>query len=161
MIRWSASILAVALAATAASAHFVFVVPDAGGAKATVVFSDNLDPDDAVDVGKIGAMKLFLHAPNSKPSPVALEKGEHCFKVTLPGSGPRVVAGSVDYGVMTKGRDGNPSCSSTTPRPSSAPFRPRDSRRANPRPPRSSRSARRANCGSRCWRRASRSRTPR
>lgn len=45
MLRLLATALAVLTLVTTAQAHFVFVVPEAGGAKAKVVFSDNLEPD--------------------------------------------------------------------------------------------------------------------
>jgi len=45
---------------TAAQAHFVFIVPDATGAGAKVVFSDSLSPDENVPIAKIANLKLFL-----------------------------------------------------------------------------------------------------
>ncbi len=45
-----------ALLVPAAYAHFVFVIPDKGGAKASVVFSDALEPDPDVDIAKITAI---------------------------------------------------------------------------------------------------------
>jgi uncharacterized GH25 family protein len=92
-------------AAGAASAHFVFVVPDAGGARATVVFSEDLQPDEGVSVAKVAPLKLTARdAATGKESPVELRAGEHALAAAVPGAGARVVYGSVTFGVMQRGK---------------------------------------------------------
>lgn len=91
-------------AALTADAHFVFVVPDAKDAgKALVVLSDELAVDDAVTTEKLGGLKLSARDSSGKTADVALVKEKHSFNATVPGTGPRVVFGSVNYGVMQKG----------------------------------------------------------
>lgn len=98
--------LAVSLALFAvapASAHFVFIIPDAAGQKAMVVFSDKLEPDSAVDIGLIAGTKLTVRQRDAKDQPITWTKGEHKFTFDLPGNGPRQVTGVTEYGVMQRG----------------------------------------------------------
>src|SRR5689334_17717882 len=90
-------------AVAAAHGHFTFVVPEADGASAKVIFSDDLKPDTAVNVEKIAGTKLMLRDVAGKDSPLELKKGDGCYLVNLPGSGPRVVFGTTEYGVSQKG----------------------------------------------------------
>jgi hypothetical protein len=90
-------------AVAAAHGHFTFVVPDAGGSSAKVIFSDDLNPDMNVNVEKIAATKLTLRDAAGKDSPLDLKKGEGCYLVSLPGGGPRVVFGTTEFGVSQKG----------------------------------------------------------
>ena len=107
MKRFFFTLLAASLMAVAAQAHFVFVVPAKDGATATVILSDDLDPDDAVDVGKVAAVKLFVRDAAGKDVAVEHTADRYALTATLPGSGPRVVYGSMNYGVMQKG-EGKP-----------------------------------------------------
>jgi len=95
----------VLLAATlTAQAHFVFILPDAKDAtKAIVVFSDELGVDDAVTMDKIGGLKLQVKDAGGKLTDAKTETEKHSLNVSVPGSGSRVVFGSVPYGVMQKG----------------------------------------------------------
>lgn len=102
MIR-SALALLVAAVAAAAQAHFVFVIPAQDGATAAVVLSEELAPDEAVSAAKIAGAKLFVRDAAGKEAAVTHTAGEHALTAALPGSGPRVVYGSVAYGVMRKG----------------------------------------------------------
>jgi uncharacterized GH25 family protein len=86
-----------------ARAHFVFVVPSADGAQVRVVFSEDLEADDAVDIAKIAGLKLTLRDAAGKTTPLVAEKAEHSLKAAVPGSGARTVFGSLDYGVIQKG----------------------------------------------------------
>lgn len=90
-------------AATPASAHFVFIIPDAAGQKATVVFSDKLERDSAVDIGLISGTKLSVRQRDAKEQPVAWTKGEHAYTFDIPGTGARQIAGTTEYGVMQRG----------------------------------------------------------
>lgn len=107
MIRPLFALLATGLVAVAAHAHFVFVIPDRAGASATVVFSEELAPDDGVDIARASGVKLFVRDATGKDAPVEHTAAKHSLTAKLPGSGPRVVFGSVTYGVIQKG-EGKP-----------------------------------------------------
>ena len=68
-----------------------------------MVFSDGLDPDEAVDIAKVAGLKLFVRDAAGKDEAVEHKVEKHSLAAKLPGSGPRVVFGSVAYGVMQKG----------------------------------------------------------
>jgi hypothetical protein len=92
-------------AVAVAHAHFPFIVPDGKGESAKVVFSDNLEPDTAVNIEKIGNTKLTLRDAAGKDSALEWKKGDGFYAVNLPGRGDRVVYGVTDYGVLQKGDD--------------------------------------------------------
>jgi uncharacterized GH25 family protein len=92
---------------TGLQAHFIFVVPEPGGTKAKVVFSDDLEPDENVPIDKVGALKLHLRDAGGKDAPLTWSKGENCYVLDLAGSGTRVVHGSTNYGVMAR-KDAKP-----------------------------------------------------
>jgi uncharacterized GH25 family protein len=104
MHRMLACLVALALCTTA-GAHFVFIVPDKDGSSARVVFSDDLGPDENVPVSKIAATKLTLRAGDGKPAALDWKKGDHCYDLKLSGKGFRVIQGTTEYGVLTKGKD--------------------------------------------------------
>jgi uncharacterized GH25 family protein len=96
--------LAVGLLAIAvAQAHFPFIVPDADGNSAKVVFSDTLEPDANVNIEKLAATKMFLRDSSGKDIPLDWTKGESFYSVKFPGSGPRTAFGVTEYGVLQKG----------------------------------------------------------
>jgi uncharacterized GH25 family protein len=103
MYRMFGALVVGLFAVAAAHGHFTFVVPDASGSSAKLIFSDDLNPDTNVSVEKIAGTKLTLRDAAGKDTPLELKKGEGCYLVSLPGSGPRVVFGTTDYGVMQKG----------------------------------------------------------
>jgi uncharacterized GH25 family protein len=90
-------------AAAVAQAHFPFVVPDAKGESAKVVFSDTLEPDENVNVEKIASTKLTLRDATGKESALDWKKGDAFYAVNVPGTGDRVIYGVTDYGVLQKG----------------------------------------------------------
>src|SRR5437899_1181706 len=103
-MKHSFGALAVGLFATAAAqGHFPFILPEADGASAKVVFSDELKPDPAVNIEKLAGTKLFLRDSGGKDVPVEWKKGEGCYEVKLAGTGARVVFGTSEYGVLQKG----------------------------------------------------------
>src|SRR5947199_38561 len=77
------------LAAAAAQAHFAYIVPEADGAKARVVFSDTPDPDTNVNIEKLADGKPLADAEVS---------------VLLPGGGKK--AGKTDKDGYTEAFDG-------------------------------------------------------
>ncbi len=105
-MRWLYSALAAAVVAVPAEAHFVFILPQPDGASISVVFSDTLGQDEKVDITKISRLQLIGHFHGGKQAPVACQPGLHCLKARLDLAGPRVVFGSLNYGVVPKGKHG-------------------------------------------------------
>jgi uncharacterized GH25 family protein len=93
--------LTAALAA-AARAHFVFVVPQPDGKSVRVVFSEELEPDPGVDIGKAAGLKLTARLADGRAAPVALKAAEDHLAGELP-AGAGLVSGRLDYGVLEKG----------------------------------------------------------
>jgi uncharacterized GH25 family protein len=91
------------LTASAASAHFPFLVPD-GPAKGKAVFSDTLKPDKDVPVDRLANTKLVVLADGKATDlPWTLDKAANCYTFEVPGTGPRVVVGTCEYGVLQRG----------------------------------------------------------
>lgn len=104
MFRAALAAVAALGALTAAQAHFVFVVPDAKDpSKVVVVFSEDLDPDENVPAERMKGVKLTCRDASGKDTAVEHKAGKHELTATLPGSGPRVVFGTLHFGVMQKG----------------------------------------------------------
>lgn len=98
------SVLALGLGmSVVAQAHFVYVVPEADGTKAKVIFSDSLEPDEGVPITKIKNTKLTLRDGTGKESPIELKEEKTYYAVTVPGKGSRTVYGVTNYGVLKKG----------------------------------------------------------
>jgi hypothetical protein len=90
--------------ADVAQAHFVFVVPQADGAKAKVVLSEDLSPDADVDLILKDNAKLYVRDESGKDAPLVLRKtADDSAETELPGHGLRVVHGIADLGVMQRG----------------------------------------------------------
>ncbi len=97
------AVLLVAVIQTA-QAHFVFVVPDPkDSAKAVVVLSEDLDPDENVSAEKLATLRLTCRDGAEKETPVIYKVGAHELSATVPGDGPRVVFGALTYDVMKRG----------------------------------------------------------
>ena len=105
MYRMIGAVAVGLFAAAVAHGHFPFVVPDAKGESAKVVFSDTLDPDENVNIEKIANTKLTLRDAAGKDAPLEWKKGDSFYAVNVPGSGDRVIYGFTDYGVLQKGDD--------------------------------------------------------
>lgn len=84
--------------ATAASAHFAYVVPAADGSKVQVIFSDSLEADLKVPIDKIAATTLFQIDSSGKATAIKLTKGKHALSGALPGKEVRLIGGVSDYG---------------------------------------------------------------
>ncbi len=79
--------------------HFIFIVPEGqGDGKAKVVFSEGLEPDEAVDVKLIGKTRLRVDGKG-----VSMTEGEQAYRLELP-KGARVVGGECRYGVLQRGQ---------------------------------------------------------
>jgi uncharacterized GH25 family protein len=105
MNRYAVVASVVLLTATAASAHFVFFVPDGDADAVKAIFSDTLKPDGQVNIEKIDNTKLFVidAAGNESALKWALDKQGSFFAIAAPGSGTRIVAGVTDYGILQRG----------------------------------------------------------
>ncbi len=103
MMRMFSALVVGVFATALAQAHFPFIVPEADGTAAKVVFSDNLTPDKDVDIEKLVGTKLTLRDAGGKDSPLDWKKGDGFYQVAIPGTGSRVVYGVTEYGVLQKG----------------------------------------------------------
>ena len=104
MFRWSFSLVLLLALAPSAMAHFLFVVPQANGSKAKIIFSESLEPDDGVDVKPLAGAALSVRAVNAaKEERLSLVESEHAYDAVLPGGGTRIVRGSFVYGVQQRG----------------------------------------------------------
>ena len=91
------------VAASIASAHFPFLVPD-GDTKGKAVFSDTLKPDKDVPINRIANTKLVVIADGKATELTwTLDKTANCYTFDVPGTGPRIVVGTTDYGVLQRG----------------------------------------------------------
>ena len=88
-----------------ARAHFVFVVPQPGGATALVFISEELKPTDEVDAGLVRGAKLVFRDSEGHETPLALAKGAQAYVTALPGTGTGLIHGSADLGLMQRGAD--------------------------------------------------------
>lgn len=105
MNRWLTATLVAFVATAAASAHFVFVVPETKSpGHVTVVFSDSLAADENIPAAKFTSLKLTSREAVGKPSAVQHTAGDHSLSAKLPGRGPRIVSGEYIFGVS--GREG-------------------------------------------------------
>lgn len=96
MNRWTKAALAALLIASAAQAHFVFVVPAKDGKSVQVVFSDDLDPDTGIALEKYSAIKLHSLS-GDKEAALDLKKGEGFLKADL--ADAQAVRGKLVYGI--------------------------------------------------------------
>ena len=103
------SMLAACLAPLAAFAHFVFIVPEPGGATARMIISETLRPDEGVDGKLLKSAKLKVRTADGKDSELTATAGTMFHTLALPGGGgSRVVHGSVEIGVVQMGRAPKP-----------------------------------------------------
>jgi len=93
------------LAVSAASAHFVWIVPDeADKGRALVVFSDTLAPDkNPALLDRIAQTKLFMQGVGDKDAPLEWKKLETSYEIPLPGNTGGNIGGVCKYGVTQRG----------------------------------------------------------
>lgn len=103
MLRMFSAVVLVAGGAALAHGHFPFILPEPDGTAAKVVFSDELAPDARVDIEKLAGTKLTARDAAGKNTALSWKKGDGFFQVAVPGTGPRVVYGVTEYGVLQKG----------------------------------------------------------
>ena len=98
-------VLCVGLLASAANAHFVFLVPDPAAGTVTLVFSDSLEPDaklKAESFAPVAAAKLTARAADGTETPVTGTRDGNSLKLKLP-AGTTAVYGTAVFGVFQKG----------------------------------------------------------
>lgn len=95
--------LALLFLVTTVSAHFVFVVPQADGARALVFLSEELTPSSEVDVTLIDGAKLSIRDSEGRETSLKLDHSERAYVTSIPGKGDRLIHGVVDLGVMQRG----------------------------------------------------------
>lgn len=104
MTRFLLSVTLLAFTALSAQGHFVYVVPAKDAKVATVVFSDDLEPDEDVAIEKVATLKLTARA-GGKDTPAEHKTEKHSLAVTLPAD-CTLVYGSVTYGLYGKDKPG-------------------------------------------------------
>lgn len=102
MVRLLFSAVLAVLVASAAQAHFVFVVPQKDGKSVQVVFSDSLEPDENVTIDKIAGAKLSVWIAGGKQVPLTCKKVAHCLTAELGGTSPEMIYGTVVYGLSSR-----------------------------------------------------------
>ena len=101
-MRYLVASLVLAAAPLAAFAHMVYIVPNADGPGAIVVFSDTLAADPKVAMTKLQGLKLTARFEAGKETPVELTTAEHQLTAAKGFEGAKVVSGSVTYGFSSK-----------------------------------------------------------
>jgi uncharacterized GH25 family protein len=105
MKRYLIGVMIFVLSVPAASAHFIFIVPDGpGDTNAKLVFSEDLRPDAAVPIGKVGSTRLFVRGGDKNGSELKLTQGDHAYVVEISRNGPAVIGGKCVYGLMRRGK---------------------------------------------------------
>ena len=102
MLRFITACTLVVLATAQVHAHFVFVVPAPDGKSVKVVFSDNLSPDENVDINKVASLKLTGRFTNGKEAAIESKVDKHHLAADIKLADPLCVYGSVTYGLMTR-----------------------------------------------------------
>lgn len=107
MVRIILAATALAFAAVSADAHFVFVVPAKDAKSVRVVFSEDTEPDENVDIGKVAGLKLTGRFAGGKDAPVECKADKHSLTAELGRADPQCVYGTVTYGLMSR-KDAKP-----------------------------------------------------
>jgi uncharacterized GH25 family protein/N-acetylneuraminic acid mutarotase len=91
--------------AMSAQAHFVFIVPQADGKGARIVFSEDLEPDENVAIEKISKLQLKAMSADQKSSDLPVKAEKHHLSAALDETKPAILFSSLSYGVMQRGTD--------------------------------------------------------
>ncbi|MGL4423629.1 MAG: DUF4198 domain-containing protein [Gemmataceae bacterium] len=95
--------VALGLMLSSAAAHFVYVVPNPDATSITVVFSDSLNADENVTTEKIAGLKLTAIDATGATHALTTDVKKHSIEAKLGTVKPRVIHGTVVYGVMARG----------------------------------------------------------
>ena len=94
-----------ALVAGAVRAHFPFLLPAQDGTSAHLIMSETLVADPEVSVALLTSAKLFLRDANGTDHALAAppaDVDQGSFTVALPGTGTRLLHGTIDLGVTQR-----------------------------------------------------------
>jgi N-acetylneuraminic acid mutarotase len=91
------------VAAVEAQAHFLFVVPKADAKKAQLVFSEDLKPDDGIELEIADGAKLSLLDAAGRDAALTIEKKEPAREVAVEAGDLAVVYGTCELGVSQRG----------------------------------------------------------
>src|SRR5262249_22367365 len=83
MKRCLLSLVMLVLLASLARAHFIWIVPGQDGAF-QVIFSDNLQPDDAKLLAKISGAEAFVRTKDGKTAALKWTEGKNAYLLTPP-----------------------------------------------------------------------------
>jgi len=104
--RWPVSLAAwilLALAASLAQAHFVFVLPDEEGKQARVILSEDLELDENVDPALVDGVKLVTRDGAGAEGALTLARDGETRLVKLPAKTRGAIHGTLTHGVMKHG----------------------------------------------------------
>jgi len=99
--RFTAILIALA-AVCAARAHFIFAVPEPGGATAKVFLSETLEPS-GVGTDLVAKADLSLRTADGAEAPLELHLVDDYYLTAVPATDLGVVHGIADLGVMDRG----------------------------------------------------------
>ena len=103
--RWILLVLAMALSAGRADAHYLFVrilPPAEGGRAAEVYFSELAEAGDSRFVDKIAATRLWLQKAPGVFEPLPVHKATDRLRAWVPTTGSLLVVGECRYGVLAR-----------------------------------------------------------
>lgn len=103
MLRASLALLFMFAIYGQSQAHFLFVVPSADRTSAQVILSEDLQPDENVEVGVVDPAKLLVRDNDGKDTALQIAKKEPAREVALPTKNAELVHGVCDLGVMQRG----------------------------------------------------------
>jgi hypothetical protein len=98
-----AAVLSTVLLTSSASAHFLFVricPPAEGGRAAEVYFSEYAAAGDPRYIDKVATAEFAVQSNPGEFRPLAMQKLSDRLRAHVPMSGPLMVAGQLDYGVL-------------------------------------------------------------
>jgi hypothetical protein len=94
--------------ATVAQAHFTFILPLPGDEAAEMILGETLSSRDTVNPALAAGAQLYLRNSHGTVTNLKMEQDGHRFVLALPGTGDRVVYGSANLGVASRGKDTTP-----------------------------------------------------
>ena len=100
MKRWLIATVVLSALAHSASAHFIWIAPEAKNT-ARVVFAEDTDPDTAVPITKIAQTKIYQRGNETKP--LAMTKRKNTYHIQARGNRTTTLGGICMYGVLKKG----------------------------------------------------------
>jgi hypothetical protein len=102
MTRRVFSLILAAAIPSLVQAHFLFMLPEPGNAKAVLFLSETLKPEPGVGMQYVANAKLEVRNGAGKETALTLTKGDEAYLVDLPPGG-RVMHGLLDLGYTQRG----------------------------------------------------------